>query len=88
MIRATGRSRAEDFIGETIRETMPESEGQPFLELLDTVYRTGVPHVGTEVKALLNSATTDQNQDIYFNFVYQPLRNFDERGRRNPGLRR
>jgi PAS domain-containing protein len=74
MIRATGRSRAEDFIGETIRETMPELEGQPFLELLDTVHRTGVPHVGTEVKALLNSAATDQDQEIYSNFVYQPLR--------------
>jgi PAS domain S-box-containing protein len=74
MIRATGRSRAEDFIGKTIRESMPELEEQPFLELLDTVYRTGVPHVGTEVKAILNNVATDQDQDIYFNFVYQPLR--------------
>ena len=78
MIRATGRGRAEDFIGKTIRESMPELEGQPFFELLDTVYRTGVPHVGTEVKAVLNSAATDQNEDIYFNFVYQPLRSLDE----------
>jgi len=77
MVRATGRSRAEDFIGKTIRESMPELEGQPFFELLDTVYRTGVPHVGTEVKAVLNSATTDQDQDIYFNFVYQPLHSFE-----------
>jgi len=74
MIRATGRSRAEDFIGKTIRESMPELEGQPFFELLDNVYRTGVPHIGTEVKAVLNCAATDQDQDIYFNFVYQPLR--------------
>jgi PAS domain S-box-containing protein len=73
MIRATGRNRAEDFIGKTIRESMPELEGQPFFELLDTVYRTGVPHVGTEVKAVLNSTATNQDQDIYFNFVYQPL---------------
>ena len=78
MIRATGRGRIEDFIGKTIRESMPELEGQPFFELLDTVYRTGVPHVGTEVKAVLNNATTDQNEDIYFNFVYQPLRGLDE----------
>ncbi len=66
MIRGTGRSRAEDFIGKTIRESMPELEGQPFFELLDTVYRTGVTHVGTEVKAVLNSDATDQDQDIYF----------------------
>jgi PAS domain S-box-containing protein len=78
MIRATGRSRTEDFIGKTIRESMPELEGQPFFEMLDTVYRTGVPHVGTEVKAVLNSAATDQDQDIYFNFVYQPLRTPEE----------
>jgi PAS domain S-box-containing protein len=74
MIRVSGRIRAEDFIGKTIRETMPELEGQPFFELLDTVYRTGVPHVGTEVKAALNSAATDQDQEIYFNFLYEPLR--------------
>ena len=79
MIRATSRSRAEDFIGKTIRESMPELEGQPFFELLDTVYRTGAPHVGTEMKAVLNSAATDQDQDIYFNFVYQPLRNPEEK---------
>ena len=78
MIRATGRIRAEDFIGKTIRESMPELEGQPFFELLDTVYRTGVPQVGTELKAVLNSAATDQDQDIYFNFVYQPLRSPEE----------
>jgi PAS domain S-box-containing protein len=78
MIRATGRCRAEDFIGKSIRESMPELEGQPFFELLDTVYRTGVPHIGTEVKAVLNSAATDQDQDIYFNFVYQPLRSPEE----------
>ncbi len=78
MIRATGRGRIEDFIGKTIRESMPELEGQPFFELLDTVYRTGVPHVGTEVKAVLNNAATDQNEDIYFNFVYQPLRGLGE----------
>jgi PAS domain S-box-containing protein len=73
MIKATGRSRAEDFIGKTIRESMPELQEQPFFELLDTVYRTGVPHVGTEVKAVLNNAGTGQDQNIYFNFVYQPL---------------
>ncbi len=78
MIRAAGRSRAEDFIGKTIRESMPELERQPFFELLDTAYRTGVPHVGTEVKAVLNSAATDQDQDVYFNFVYQPLRSLEE----------
>jgi PAS domain S-box-containing protein len=77
MIRATGRSRAEDFLGKTIRESMPELRGQPFFELLDTVYRTGVSHVGTEVKAILNSAATDQDQGIYFNFVYQPLRSLE-----------
>jgi PAS domain S-box-containing protein len=75
LIRATGRSQAEEFIGKTIRESMPELEGQPFFELLDTVYRTGVPQVGTEVKAVLKNAAIDQAQDIYFNFVYQPLRN-------------
>ena len=77
LIRATGRTRAEEFIGKTIRESMPELEGQPFFELLDTVYRNGVPQVGNEVKAVLSSAAADHPQDINFNLVYQPLRNPD-----------
>jgi len=48
MIRATGRSRAEDFIGKTIRESMPELEGQPFLpvDILQNLLTVTEPWLG------------------------------------------
>lgn len=53
-------------LGKSIREARPELEGQGFFELLDDVYSTGKPYVGTETHALID------NQSKYFNFVYQP----------------
>jgi PAS domain S-box-containing protein len=71
-VRVAGRNRPEDFVGKTIRESLPELQGQGFFELLENVYRTGDPYVGKEVKAALNK--NGHMQDVYFNFVYQPLR--------------
>ena len=34
-VGATGRERAQDFLGKTLRESLPELEGQGFFELLD-----------------------------------------------------
>ena len=76
-LRVTGRDRADQFIGKTIRESLPELEGQEFFELLDTVYRTGVPYVGAAAKAVLNRTATGQPEEAYFNFVYQPLRDLE-----------
>ncbi len=76
-IRVAGRKRAEDFIGKTLRESLPELEGQPFFEPLETAYRTGVPYVARGAKAILNRAETGQVDEAYFNFVYQPLRNLE-----------
>jgi PAS domain S-box-containing protein len=77
-LRVTRRGRAEDFIGKTIRESMPELEGQGFIELLDTVYRTGIPHVGTEAESILARIQTGREEEAYFNFIYQPM--FDIEG--------
>ena len=41
-----------DLIGRSAREAFPDLERQGFFELLDRVYETGVPHVGTEVRAV------------------------------------
>jgi PAS domain S-box-containing protein len=72
-IRVTGRSSPADFLGKTIRESLPEVEGQGFFELLDQVYRTGRPFVGRDMKARLNRSATGQPEEAYFNFVYQPI---------------
>jgi PAS domain S-box-containing protein len=63
-----------DFIGRTVREALPELEGQGFYELLDQVYATGEAAVvrGREVRL------GDDDEVKYIDFVYQPIR--DERG--------
>jgi PAS domain S-box-containing protein len=72
-VKVTGRNCAEEFIGKTIRESLPELEGQPFFDLLDRVYETGEPCEGQEIKAQLLRA--GELQDAYFDFVYQPICN-------------
>ncbi|MBV8206996.1 MAG: PAS domain S-box protein [Acidobacteria bacterium] len=74
-VRVTGRSSAGDFLGKTVQESLPEMETQPFIELLDEVYRTGKPYCGSEMKAVLNRGAEGQPEAAYFDFVYQPLRN-------------
>lgn len=65
------------IIGKTIREALPELEGQAFFELLDGVYETGKPYVGTEMPATAYDETGSPQQG-YFNFIYQPFT--DRRG--------
>src|SRR6266581_3683016 len=49
-VRAVGRGSDKALLGKPIRESLPELKGQGFFELLDEVYRSGVPFVGTEMK--------------------------------------
>ena len=73
-VKLTGRKRAEDFVGKTVREAFPELEGQGLFELLDGVYKTGVPYIGTARKVILNRGADGQAEDTYFDFIYQPMR--------------
>ncbi|WP_324671503.1 PAS domain-containing sensor histidine kinase [Hymenobacter sp. GOD-10R] len=63
-------------LGATVREVAPEAVEQGFLALLDHVYQTGQPHVGSEVPVWV---TLPPIADPYYaDFRYQPLH--DERG--------
>jgi signal transduction histidine kinase len=62
--------RAE--LGKTVAEVMPELVGQGVIGLLDQVYASGEPFVGTEITLMLNQPNGAPTQH-YFNFVYQPL---------------
>jgi PAS domain S-box-containing protein len=64
-------------LGRTIREALPELEGQGFFELLDRVYATGVPFVGSEVPVALRSAPGGPAEERFLNFVYQAMRDAD-----------
>jgi PAS domain S-box-containing protein len=74
-LKVIGKMRAEDLLGKSIRETLPELEEQGYFELLDQAYRSGEPATGTEAKVRLNRGPEGQPEETYFNFVYQPLRN-------------
>ena len=74
-VRLLGRRSEAKLIGKLLAEALPEIVEQGFLELLDEVYRSGMPFFGNEVNAQINREGTDQATDGYFNFVYQPTRN-------------
>ncbi len=63
--------RAE--IGKTVAEIMPELVEQGVIDLLDQVYASGEPYLGTEITLMLTQPGGGPVQR-YFNFVYQPLR--------------
>ena len=71
---AAGR-REKDIIGKPLRLAIPEIVNQPFLSLLDEVYRTGRVFTGTEMLAKVDRKGNNELEDRYFNFIYQPLRN-------------
>lgn len=73
-VRLSGRSSAADFLGKTVRESMPEMEPQGFPERLDQVYATGEAFVGRELKARVNRSASGQPDEGYFDFEYRPMR--------------
>ena len=62
-----------DVVGKTIREAIPELEGQGIYELLDRVYETKTPHVGSQLPVTIRDDQADETREMFFNFVYQPL---------------
>src|SRR5580698_2382931 len=63
-----------DVIGLTVREAIPEVESQGFIELLDTVFATGKPFIGKDVKVVLRRTAAGNPDTRYMDFVYQPIR--------------
>jgi PAS domain S-box-containing protein len=77
-LRVTGRTENQ-LIGKPVREALPEINSQPFPELLDRVYKTSEPYVGSEVLARLDIHSNGRLEDRYFNFVYQPWKDLHGR---------
>jgi PAS domain S-box-containing protein len=63
-----------DVIGLTVREAVPEVDGQGFFELLDNVIATGEPFVGKGVKIVLQRSPGESPETRYLDFVYQPIK--------------
>ncbi|CDX21330.1 PAS/PAC sensor signal transduction histidine kinase [Mesorhizobium sp. ORS 3324] len=66
-------------IGKSVREALPELEGQGFFELLDRVSETGEPYVGHNAKIVLLNDETGLAEERILDFVYQPIRAKDGR---------
>ncbi|MCH4822252.1 PAS domain-containing sensor histidine kinase [Gramella lutea] len=61
-----------DIIGKTVREALPELEGQGFYEMLDNVYKSGKAFIGSEISVKLDAGKEGLKNSI-MDFVYQPL---------------
>lgn len=58
----------DDLLGRRVADALPEVVGQGFIGLLDEVFRSGRPFVGSGVQVVLNGATK------VVDFIYQPVR--------------
>ena len=60
-------------IGKTVREALPELEGQGIYELLERVFATGEPYLASELPLMIERRPGSV-EETYISFVYHPLR--------------
>jgi PAS domain S-box-containing protein len=70
-LRLIGR---RDVLGRTVAEAIPEAGGQGFLELLDTVYRTGQPFAANGASYAAQPVAGGPVDEHYIDFVFQPIK--------------
>jgi PAS domain S-box-containing protein len=63
--------RDASIVGKPLLAVLPELKDQPFPKLLQGVYETGEPYIGSEAKATL--IKDGKMKDVYYNYVYQPV---------------
>ncbi|AWM60433.1 PAS domain-containing protein [Stutzerimonas stutzeri] len=61
------------LLGKTIRDGLPEIEGQVLIGLLDDVYRTGQPYIGKRVSLFLKRQPGREPEEVILDFVLQPI---------------
>ncbi|WP_426756423.1 hybrid sensor histidine kinase/response regulator [Myxococcus sp. Y35] len=61
------------LVGHTLRDALPELEGQGVLELLDSVFATGEPFSARELPVRIAQAPGAALTESYFDFMYQPM---------------
>lgn len=61
------------IIGKPLKEVIPELIGQPFIDILENVFKTGITYSDTDARADL--VVDGLLQTFYFDFTYKPLRN-------------
>jgi len=63
-----------EVAGLTVREALPEIEGQGFLDLLHSVFASGEPYAASEMLVRLDRDQDGVLEDVYVDFVYQPMK--------------
>jgi len=62
----------KDIIGKTVREVLPEVEGQGIFEILDIVYKTGETFSAKEMLIKFDKGSKGKIVDMYNDVIYQP----------------
>jgi PAS domain S-box-containing protein len=65
-----------DVVGKTAREAFPELAGSPLFDIVDEVYRSGRPWIGTEIPVAF-AGPDGRPVERFFTFVYQPFTGAD-----------
>ena len=63
----------KDVTGRTVQEALPEVVDQGFIALLDSVYRSGEPYIGSGAAVKLQRGD-GRTEERVVDFIYQPLR--------------
>lgn len=74
MLKTWGKN--EKVLGMKLEDALPELKGQPFLDILKDIFKTGKTYSATEDEVFLER--NGELQTSYYNFSYKPL--FNERG--------
>ncbi len=62
-----------EVLGRTVRDALPELQGQGFYELLDNVFATATPFVGSNLPARIQRAAAGPLEERFINLVYEPF---------------
>lgn len=66
-----------DVIGKPFAEAIPELAEQGYIDILDTVYRTGTPYIGRAVPVQLRRFLDGMMEECFLDLIFQPVLNDD-----------
>ena len=69
-LRLVGR---DEVVGKTFQDIGREVDGQDYGALLDEVYATGKPFIGTRMPVIFSQHAKGQSEQRFVNFIFQPI---------------
>lgn len=67
----------DNILGKTMEEALPEIKDQGLIKKLDQVYQSGKAYSASDSHIKLKRKYSDKLEDVYIDFVYQPIRNLN-----------